>query len=151
MKDYNNNYLDDYRDDDSGQEFLELLAKLYRGDEEGTFVPVEPRIELVKKLFQVTKLIFQEADKAKLEFSTPFHGMGVISLEGRNLKCIMPDYLVSISRAADNIEIYSKLNGCVHFDFCFYGCEVKEQSKDMLVETLSIIPPYSKFLCVLSV
>ena len=43
----------------------------------------------------------------------------------RNLKCILPDYLVSISKAANNIEIYSKLNGCVHFDFCFYGCEVK--------------------------
>ena len=125
MKDYRDNYADDYREDDSDREFFDLLAKLFQGDEGGTYVPVEPRIELVKKLFQVTKLIFQGADTVKLEFGTPFHGMGVISLEGRNLKCIMPDYLVSISKAADNIEIYPKLNGCVHFDFCFYGCEIK--------------------------
>lgn len=125
MKDYRENYADDYRDDDSDRAFFELIAKLCQRDEEGTFVPVEPRIELVKKLFQVTKLIFQGTDTATLKFNTPFHGMGVISLEGRNLKCILPDYLVSISKAADNIKIYSKLNGCVHFDFCFYGCEVK--------------------------
>ena len=125
MKEYRDNYVDDYRDNDSGQEIFNLLARLCHGDESGTYVPVEPRIELVKKLFRVTKLIFQGADMVKLEFSTPFHGMGVISLEGRNLKCILPDYLVSISKAANNIEIYSKLNGCVHFDFCFYGCEVK--------------------------
>ena len=125
MKNYRGNYVNDYSDDDSGQEIFNLLSRLCQGDESGTYVPVEPRIELVKKLFQITKLIFQGADMVKLEFSTPFHGMGVISLEGRNLKCIMPDYLVNISKAADNIEIYSKLNGCVHFDFCFYGCEVK--------------------------
>ena len=125
MKNYRGNYVNDYSDDDSGQEIFNLLSRLCQGDESGTYVPVEPRIELVKKLFRVTKLIFQGADMVKLEFSTPFHGMGVISLEGRNLKCIMPDYLVSISKAADNIEIYSKLNGCAHFDFCFYGCEVK--------------------------
>ena len=117
MKDYRDNYADDYRDNDSGQEIFDLLSRLCQGDESGTYVPVEPRIELVKKLFRVTKLIFQGADMVKLKFNSPFHGMGVISLEGRNLKCIMPDYLVSISKAADNIEIYSKLNGCVHFDF----------------------------------
>lgn len=125
MKDYRGNYADDYTGDDFSQEFLDFMARICQGNKEGTYVPVEPRIELVKKLFQLTKLIFQGADISKLTFSSPFHGMGVISLEGRNLKCIMPDYLVSISKAADNIEIYSKLNGCVHFDFCFYGCEVK--------------------------
>ena len=86
MKDYRENYADDYRDDDSDRAFVEFLAKLCQRDEEGIFVPVEPRIELVKKFFQVTKLIFQGADTAKLKFNTPFHGMGVISLDGRNLK-----------------------------------------------------------------
>ena len=88
MKDYRENYADDYRDDDSDRAFFELIAKLCQRDEEGTFVPVEPRIELVKKLFQVTKLIFQGADAATLTFNTPFHGMEVISLDGRNL-CIL--------------------------------------------------------------
>ena len=83
MKNYRGNYVNDYSDDDSGQEIFNLLSRLCQGDESGTYVPVEPRIELVKKLFQITKLIFQGADMVKLEFSTPFHGMGVISLEGR--------------------------------------------------------------------
>lgn len=125
MNDYKNDHEGDSRDENFSREFYDFLARLNGQDETSTFAPVEPRIELVKKLFVVTKLIFKGADRATLKFNDPVRGMGVISLEGRYLKCIMPDYLVCISKAADNIDIYPKLNGSVRFDFCFYGCEVK--------------------------
>ena len=105
--------------------FLDFIAKLIEEDQHGVYVPVESRIDLVNNVYEVVKTIFKQVDSTTLTFNKPFKGMGVISVEGRTLECLAPDYFVKVSKLASNINIYPKVDGTVHMDFCFYGVEKK--------------------------
>lgn len=111
-------------EEDVGLEFIYEIGKIIEEEQKRPYIKNRDKIELVKKLYEITKTIFVGNYKSSLKFNKPLKGIGVITLEGKKLECIAPDYLNIISKAASNINIYSKMNGNVVFDFCFYGCEV---------------------------
>ena len=111
-------------DDDVDLRFINELGKIIDMEQKRPYIKNEAKIELVKKLYEITKHIFVGDYKSSLTFNKPFKGMGIITLVGKKLECLAPDYLSLISRFASNINIYSKTDGTVQFDFCFHGCEV---------------------------
>lgn len=113
-----------HEEDDVDLSFIDEIGKIIEEEQKKPYIKNEERIELVKKLYEIAKTIFVGNYKSSLKFNKPFKGMGSITLEGKKLECIAPDYLIIISKAANNINIYSKMNGDVVFNFCFYGCEI---------------------------
>lgn len=113
-----------HEEDDVDLSFIDELGKIIEEEQKMPYIKNEERVELVKKLFEMSKRIFVGNYVSSLTFNEPFKGMGVITFVGEKLECLAPDYLSIISKFANNINIYSRTDGKVQFDFCFYGCEV---------------------------
>lgn len=112
-------------DDEVNEDIIELIAKMIEEDQKCEYDKVYPKIEMVEKIYEATKKMFRGVQDSKLSFNDPFKGMGVITLTGKKIYCLMPDYFATISKAASNINIYAMTNGDVRIDFTFYGCEEK--------------------------
>ncbi len=112
-------------DDEIDEGLINFIAEMIKEDQECEYEKVDSKIEIVEKIYEVTKKMFKGAADSKLSFNEPFKGMGVITLTGKKIYCLMPDYFATISKAASNINIYAMANGSVQIDFTFYGCEEK--------------------------
>lgn len=113
-----------HEEDDVDLSFIDEIGKIIEEEQKRPYIKNEEKVELVKKLYEMSKHIFVGDYESSLKFNDPFKGMGVITLVGKKLECLAPDYLSLISKLASNINIYSRTDGKVQFDFCFYGCEV---------------------------
>lgn len=53
--------------------------------------------------------------------NAPFKSMGYVSVEGKEITFSKPDLLVFAAALASNVDIYTKTDGTVRFDFTFHG------------------------------
>ena len=53
--------------------------------------------------------------------NAPLKSMGDVSVEGKEITFSKPELLVFASALANNVDIYTKTDGTVRFDFTFHG------------------------------
>ena len=62
-----------------------------------------------------------EAGRVTTVINAPFKSVGCVSVEGKEITIKSPDLLVSAAALASNVDIYTKTDGTVRFDFTFHG------------------------------
>ncbi|MCD7894088.1 MAG: hypothetical protein LUG60_10365 [Erysipelotrichaceae bacterium] len=121
--------MEDYFDDDFELEedeelddFILKLGQIILEDEYQPHEDVPEKIELVKKCYDGLKYaITGENVKLTCGLHDPFPSCGYISIIGEDVIVVSPDLFATICYAADNFNIYSRIDGKIQMDFGFHG------------------------------
>ncbi len=62
-----------------------------------------------------------EEGRVTTVINSPFKSMGYVSVEGKEITITAPDLLIFAAGLASNVDIYTKTDGTIRFDFTFHG------------------------------
>lgn len=105
-----------------GDFFYESLRQQIEEDEGRTSIMNPMRLRDLAYTYHLVK----ENTNAAVSYKTnePFHSMGSVSIEGKNLTFKKAEWFLKAAALASNTDIYPKNNGRVVITFTFHGLTI---------------------------
>lgn len=115
-------FLNDEEAEAAINETIEQIAEAAHADEQGVMLTNPNKMRDLMVVYKLMKYI-TSGKRLRITYgiNRPFKSMAYVSIVGKDLKFEHPNWFVMASRAATNVNIFPKVDGCVQIDFTFNG------------------------------
>lgn len=118
-KNFNFEFTNDEEIEKAFDDFVEYMKTL----PEPELSVINPhKVRQILEAYKELKMQFRNDKRVEVKcgLNDPFIGVGYISVAGKNICFKKPGCFANIMEAADNFEVYTKINGEVDISFTFY-------------------------------
>lgn len=115
----------DFMTKEEVEEMYEALADILtediEADELRTSVINPVKLKQIQFTYNALRFMTKGSGaKVSYKLHEPYNSVGYVSVVGKNISFLYPEWMAKISELASNVEIYPKTNGTVQMNFAFH-------------------------------